>query len=102
MVISKPATLQSLNPATREVIGEVPIMNAAQVKEAVDSAWSAFDSWQLTDFGRRAHKLFALRRVIDKNSDEIAKLISTEVGKPLVEAYMGELTGPLDSCVWLA
>ncbi len=40
--------------------------------------------------------------MIDRNSDAIANLISAEVGKPLVEAYMGELTGPLDSCVWLA
>lgn len=102
MVVSKPATLESLNPATREVVGEVPIMNAAQVKEAVDSAWIAFDSWQLTDYRRRAQKLFDMRRVIDKNADVIAKLVSDEVGKPLVEAYMSELTGPLDSCVWLA
>ncbi len=50
MVVSKSATLQSVNPATRETLGEVPIMNAAQVKEAVDSAWAAFDSWQLTEF----------------------------------------------------
>ena len=102
MVVSKSSTIQSLNPATKEVIGEVPIMTAAQIQDAVTSAWVAFDSWQVTNFKYRARKLHDLRRVIDQRSDEIAELISKEVGKPLIEAYLSELTGPLDSCIWLA
>lgn len=102
MVVSNTAIIQSLNPATKEVLGEVPVMTAPQVAEAVTNAWIAYDSWQVTDFNFRARKLFDLRRVIDRRSDEIAELVSKEVGKPLVEAYLSELTGPLDSCVWLA
>jgi succinate-semialdehyde dehydrogenase/glutarate-semialdehyde dehydrogenase len=98
----KTATIESLNPATKEVIGEVPIIGAAQVEEAVGLAWKAFDQWQFTDYNYRAKKVLDLRRVIDRRSDEIANLISTEVGKPLVEAYLSELTGPLESCAWLA
>lgn len=102
MVVSKNATIQSINPANKEVLGEVPIATAAQVDEAVQAAWKAFEQWQLTDFGQRAKKILELRRVIDRQSDEIAQLVSKEVGKPLVEAYLAELTGPLDTCVWLA
>ena len=40
--------------------------------------------------------------MIERRSDEIARLVSEEVGKPLIEAYLSELTGPLDSCIWLA
>src|ERR1700728_1319667 len=102
MVVSKTATIESVNPATKEVIGEVPIMSAEQVNDAVARAREAFDSWQLTDFGYRARKIMDVRRVIDRQSDEIATLISTEMGKPLVESYLCELAGPLDTCVWLA
>ncbi|MFX5858487.1 aldehyde dehydrogenase family protein, partial [Acinetobacter baumannii] len=37
-----------------------------------------------------------------KHADEISALITAEVGKPVVEAYMSELSGPLDTCVYLA
>jgi acyl-CoA reductase-like NAD-dependent aldehyde dehydrogenase len=102
MVVSKPPILQSINPATREVIGEVPVMGAGEVDSSVNKAWQAFDTWQLNDFHKRALKIMALHRVIAQRCDEIANLVSQEVGKPLVESYLAELTGPLDTCVWLA
>ncbi len=102
MVSTKSATIQSINPATREVLGEVPVMGETQVKAAVDRAWSAFEDWQLLAHGQRAKKILQLRRVIAKNADSIAELISQEVGKPLPESYASELNGPLDTCVWLS
>jgi acyl-CoA reductase-like NAD-dependent aldehyde dehydrogenase len=102
MVVSKTATIQSINPATREVIGEVPIMGGADVKEAVDRAWKAYETWQLVPYHKRIKKIIELRRLIEASADEIAQLVSAEVGKPIVESYLAELTGPLDSCVWLA
>ncbi|HEY9784051.1 MAG TPA: aldehyde dehydrogenase family protein [Candidatus Obscuribacterales bacterium] len=101
MVTSQTATLLSINPATKEVLGEVPILGPAQVEEAVKESWSAFQTWQLTDFHKRAKRIRALRKIIEARADELAQLICKEVGKPLVESYLAELTGPLDTCVWL-
>lgn len=95
-------TIQSINPATRQIIGTAPIMSAAQVKTAVASAWQAFAEWRLIDFRQRANKLLDFRRVLVEAADQVASLITDEVGKPLVESYLAELNGPLDSCGWLA
>lgn len=102
MVVSKTASIQSINPANREVIGEVPIMGATEVKDAIDRAWKTYETWQLVPYHKRIKKVMELRRLIEANADEIAQLVSTEVGKPIVESYLAEMTGPLDSCVWLA
>ncbi len=102
MVSTKSATIQSINPANREVLGEVPVMGEVQVRAAVDQAWKTFDDWQVQSHGQRAKHILKLRRVISKHADEIAELISKEVGKPLSEAYAAELNGPLDTCVWLS
>lgn len=101
MVTSQTATLISVNPANKQVLGEVPVMGPAQVEEAVKKSWQAYESWQLLDYGKRARKIMQLRKVMEAQADEIAQLISKEVGKPLTEALMAELTGPLDTCVWL-
>lgn len=102
MVTSKTLTIESVNPANKEVLGEFPVMSESQVKEVVDGAWKAFEDWQILDFGQRARYILKLRKIIAAQSEELAKLISQEVGKPLSEAYASELSGTLDTCVWLA
>lgn len=102
MVSTKTATIQSINPSTRELLGEVPVMGKTQVEEAVERAWKAYEDWQLLDYNQRAKLILRLRRVISKNADVLAEMISKEVGKPLTESYAAELNGPLDTCVWLS
>ncbi|MBK7748517.1 MAG: aldehyde dehydrogenase family protein [Candidatus Obscuribacter sp.] len=102
MVVSKTAIIESVNPSSKEVLGRAPIMTQSQVLEAVERSQKAFELWQLTSYKQRAKHLLNLRRVIAEHADQIATLISQEVGKPLAEAYLSELTGPLDTAVWLA
>lgn len=101
MVTSKIASIQSVNPATREVLGEVPVMGQSDVEAAVEKAWKSYETWQLKDYGKKAKHIRKLRSVISKHADELAQLISSEVGKPMSESYLTELTGPLDTCTWL-
>jgi succinate-semialdehyde dehydrogenase/glutarate-semialdehyde dehydrogenase len=101
MVISSADSIASINPATKEKLGEVPLMHAGQVEEAVAGAWRAFDIWQMTNFAERSKMVMSFHKVLEKHADEVAALITAEVGKPVVEAYMSELTGPLDTCVYL-
>lgn len=92
----------SINPANKEKIGEVPIMTAGQVEEAVQQAWRAFDIWQMTNFYERSKMLMKFHKVLEQHADEVAALVTAEVGKPIVEAYLSELSGPLDTCIYLA
>ena len=101
-IASPKATLRAINPATQELLGEVPIMDEDEVKQQVDAAWNTFESWRLTSLQDRIKKLLHLRAVIEQEKDELARLISAEVGKPLAESYLGDLSGPLDMCAWLA
>jgi succinate-semialdehyde dehydrogenase/glutarate-semialdehyde dehydrogenase len=101
MVLSKTATIESINPANKAVLGRVPVSGEDEVRLAVERAWHCYSEWQLTSLKTRAKHLAKLRKVIAEKADEIAKLISDEVGKPLPEAYFSELSGPLDTCLWL-
>lgn len=95
-------TFRSFNPATLEVLGEVPLLGKENVESAVAAARDAFQSWRLTSFRQRSDYIMRLRNTMERQKDDIAALISREVGKPLLESYLADLSGPLDTCVWLA
>lgn len=98
---SKTAILHSFNPATMDLLGEVPIMGSAEVDRAVEAAWKTFETWRQTSFRDRRRLLSRLREVIEQRKQELAKLVSDEVGKPLAEAYLGDIFGSLGTCAWL-
>src|SRR5689334_204446 len=72
-----------LNPATGEVIAEVPRSTAADVERAVDAAKKAWVEWQDKTPKDRMEVLNALADVIEENADELIELESRNVGKPL-------------------
>jgi len=75
-------TTEVINPATEEVIAEVPRGSAADVDRAVGAARTAFESWSLTTPAERSGMLHKLADVIAANADELSKLESANVGKP--------------------
>ncbi len=75
-------TMEVLNPATGEVIAEVPRADAEDVDRAVDAAKKAWDEWQDKTPKDRMELLLGLADVIDENAEELARLESTNVGKP--------------------
>ncbi len=94
-------TIKSFNPATKELLGELPVFGKGHVTQTVGFARRAFEDWQLLDYSARAKKIARLRNIISDSADELAELISKEVGKPKVEVYGSELLGVLDTCTWL-
>jgi len=76
-------TMEVLNPATGEVIAEVPNATAADVDRAVQAAKKALVEWRETTPGERADLLLKLAAAIDEHTDELAELESLNVGKPL-------------------
>jgi aminobutyraldehyde dehydrogenase len=76
-------TMEVLNPATGEVIAEVPNATAEDVDRAVQAAKKALVEWRETTPGERAELLLKLAAAIDEHTDELAELESRNVGKPL-------------------
>jgi 1-pyrroline dehydrogenase len=75
--------MEVLNPATGEVIAEVPRGTQADVDRAVEAAKNALPEWLETTPGERAEALLNLAAVIDDNAEELAEIESRNVGKPL-------------------
>jgi 1-pyrroline dehydrogenase len=76
-------TMEVLNPATGEVIAEVPAATAEDVDRAVQAAKKALPEWLETTPGERAEALLNLAAAIDDHAEELAELESRNVGKPL-------------------
>lgn len=79
------ATIAVHDPATEELIAQVPAGNAADVEAAVAAASRAFPQWRNTAAGTRAELLHEVARKIVERTEELAVLLTREGGKPLVE-----------------
>lgn len=76
------ATFAVYNPATREVIAEVPDGSRAQLDDAVDAARKAFAHWSQTAPSERSAALNAIADVIESNAEDLMRLLTREQGKP--------------------
>jgi acyl-CoA reductase-like NAD-dependent aldehyde dehydrogenase len=76
-------TMEVLNPATEEVIAEVPRCDADDVDRAVAAAKAALPEWLETTPAERAEILLKLADLLDEHAEEIATIESENVGKPL-------------------
>lgn len=82
--------LDTINPATGEVIGRVPLSTADEVDEAVRVAEGAFWEWRTTPPVTRARYFYRLKDVLEDNFEELAKITTVEAGKTSDESR-GEL-----------
>ena len=76
-------TMEVLNPATGDVIAEVPRASAEDVDRAVQAAKRALPEWLEATPGERGELLLKLASAIDEHADELAEIESRNVGKPL-------------------
>jgi len=74
------------NPATNEIIGQVPLSPPGEVDKTVQAASAAFESWGRTPATARIQPLFKLKELLEEHYEDIARMISTENGKTLGES----------------
>lgn len=74
------------NPATQEVIAQVPCATEAEVDRAVAAAQEAFETWKETSIGDRARLMLRYQHLLKENHDELAKLLAQETGKTFEDA----------------
>src|SRR5438046_8049561 len=77
-------TMEVLNPATGETIAEVPRCGAEDVDRAVEAAKAALPEWLDSTPKDRSELLHKLADVLEENAEELARLESANVGKPLM------------------
>ena len=90
-----------LNPATREVIGTVPVMGASETRRAIQAASGAFPAWAACTAKERAVILRRWYELLMANQEDLATLMTAEQGKPLAEAK-GEIAYAAAFIEWFA
>jgi malonate-semialdehyde dehydrogenase (acetylating)/methylmalonate-semialdehyde dehydrogenase len=78
--------LDVTNPATGEVLARVPLSGAADLDAAVRAAREALPAWRAVSVPNRARKLFELREGLDARKEELARSVTTEMGKTIADA----------------
>jgi malonate-semialdehyde dehydrogenase (acetylating)/methylmalonate-semialdehyde dehydrogenase len=81
------------NPATEEVLAQVPLSTEADVEAAAIAASKAFETWSKTPVPRRARVLFKYQQLLVEHWEELARLITLENGKSFGEAHGEVLRG---------
>ena len=75
-----------VNPATQEVIGQVPMATTEEVNAAIASAQAAFATWRQTPVQARMRIMLKLQDLIRQNAKAIAQVLTAEQGKTLADA----------------
>ncbi|MEP4768570.1 MAG: NAD-dependent succinate-semialdehyde dehydrogenase [Roseibium sp.] len=79
-------TLDVFNPANNEKLGTIPFCGRAETKRAIAAAQEAFPAWKALTADARATMMHKLCDEITAHIDDLAVLLTTEMGKPLAEA----------------
>ncbi|GBD12479.1 Succinate semialdehyde dehydrogenase [NAD(P)+] Sad [bacterium HR24] len=87
--------IASVNPATEEVLATFDEHSPQQVEAALERAWEAYRDWRRLPIERRGELMRAAARRLRQEKDRYARLITLEMGKPIVEAEAEVL-----KCAW--
>src|SRR5687768_8084555 len=94
-------TIEVVNPATGETTARVAAVTREQVRQALTDAQTAFEPWRALPAKARADYLLAIASELARRTEEIARLITQENGKPLAQSR-GEVAMSVDHLRWFA
>jgi len=95
-------TVANVNPAdTREVLGHMPLSSAEETRRAVDAAHAAFPAWRDTPAPVRGQVLFRAQALMDKEKEDLARLLTREEGKTVKES-LGEIQRTINILEYIA
>jgi succinate-semialdehyde dehydrogenase len=102
IMIHSPAThALSVNPATGETLATYPWATQDDVEQAIALADAGFRQWRNETIAHRAQKLRDLGAALRQRAEEMAQMMSREMGKPITQAR-GEVTKSANLCDWYA
>jgi len=94
-------TFPVTNPATSEVLAQISAAETQDVRDAVAAAEAAFPAWAARTAYERAGYLYEAHRLMLERADDLAKVMTTEQGKPLRTARI-EVQYAADFLMWFA
>lgn len=94
-------TFESLSPADGEVLGTFPRSGAEDVDRAVEAAKAAFEEWRLVPAPERGLVLLRFARLLEEAKDELADLMTHEMGKVWAEAG-GDVQEAIDMSIYMS
>lgn len=94
-------TMRITNPATKEDVAAVPIGGKTETDEAIEAASEAFQVWSKTTAYERARYLKKLYQLMLENKEELAQIMTLEMGKPINESR-GEVSYAASFIDWFA
>ncbi len=94
-------TFPSYNPATGEVVGHAAYSTIKDVDRAVEAAHAAFPAWRLMPAPKRGEILFKAAEILLRRKEELARLLTQEMGKVLAEAR-GDIQEAIDMAYYMA
>jgi acyl-CoA reductase-like NAD-dependent aldehyde dehydrogenase len=87
-------TIEVVNPTTEQCIGFVPVGSAADIESAVAAARAAFPAWSASSIEERIEILNSISAALKERGEEIAQLITAEVGTPINYSRMAMVGTP--------
>jgi len=94
-------TFTKINPANLEKVGDFQKGSEKDVKKAVNVAEDAFDKWSEMPAPKRGEILFKAGQLLKENKEELARIITQEMGKVLLEAR-GDVQEAIDMAFYMA
>jgi succinate-semialdehyde dehydrogenase/glutarate-semialdehyde dehydrogenase len=88
--------MKSINPSTEALIREYEEYKVEQCNRIVDQVHEAWNQWKTTTMNHRSELMLRVAEVLDKRRDELALLMTNEMGKPLSEAR-----SEMEKCAWV-
>ncbi|HBH6932632.1 TPA: succinate-semialdehyde dehydrogenase [Enterobacter cloacae] len=99
MTYSSATHALSVNPATGETLATYPWATSEEVAQAITLADAGFRQWRGESVSHRAQKLRDLGAALRQRGEEMAQMISREMGKPIVQAR-AEVAKSAGLCDW--
>src|SRR5919108_1671601 len=88
--------IETINPSNGKIIASYDNMSSEEIAQKVKSARTAFQKWSKLDISERTAYMRSLGRVMRKNKDEYASLITEEMGKPIRQSI-----AEIEKCAWV-
>ena len=90
-------TLTAIDPTTGRIVREVPAATPAEITEIIDRSQTAYATWKDTTLAERAEVLRRVGAYLREHTEELAPLMTEEMGKPI-----GEARGEVAKSAWAA
>ncbi|RPI22504.1 MAG: NAD-dependent succinate-semialdehyde dehydrogenase [Acidobacteria bacterium] len=87
--------MESLNPATEETIAVYELADEGEIDRVLGRAERAFGAWRRVHLPERQKRMRALAAVLREKKSELAAVITSEMGKPIVESE-----AEIEKCAW--